>query len=212
MNTSRNAGQTHVLTVCGCELLLLIILYIWHLREHVRWVCTWAYACICVSVCVWLCEAPGCWKNAHIKPQGMEGTPHLPPTEKVKLFNINSGSGHHADYATITVLRTASRDHLHPRTHHMHPLFALPVLTRPFGIKNHPEREPCRRPMQTYINTFSHDRPQSRSFMRVLALTQRPPAPYATPHSWKYDFIWWKCENAQRRTCMHMQEEARTHH
>lgn len=95
-------------------------------------------------------------KNARIKPQGMEGTPHLPPTEKVKLFNINSGSGHHADYAAITILHTARMDHLHPHTPHLHTLFTLPGLARLFGTKTYAGREPCWRPMQTYINTFSH--------------------------------------------------------
>ena len=50
----------------------------------------------------------------NIKPQGMEGTPDLRPTEKVKLLNINAGSGHHTDYATITILHTASMDPFHP--------------------------------------------------------------------------------------------------
>lgn len=39
-----------------------------------------------------------------------ESTPDLPPTEKVKLFNINLVLGHHTDYATITILCTASMD------------------------------------------------------------------------------------------------------
>lgn len=89
----------------------------------------------------------------------MEGTTDLPPTEKVKLLNINSSSGHHADYATITILRTASMDPVHPHIDAL--FFTLPVLTRPFGIKTHPERQPCRRRMQTYINTFSHNCPQA---------------------------------------------------
>lgn len=102
-----------------------------------------AYLSICKHMCECLCAC--LWsttvlKNARIKPQEMEGTPHLPPTEKVKLFNINSGSGHHADYATITILHTASMDHLHPHTPHLHTLFTLPGLARPFGIKTHWER------------------------------------------------------------------------
>lgn len=116
---------------------------------------------------------------------------------------MNSGSGRHADYATITIfyalhLCTA----LHPHTPLICALFTLPVLTRPFGIKTHPEREPCQCPMQTYINTFSHNRPQSRSFIMVLAQTQSPWRPctpcFAT--QWKYKLIWWRCENAHAHT------------
>lgn len=40
---------------------------------------------------------------------GDEGQPCLPPAEKVKLFNINSYLGHHADYPTTTILRSPSR-------------------------------------------------------------------------------------------------------
>lgn len=62
-------------------------------------------------------------KNANIKLEGMEGSADLPPTEKVRLLNINAGSGRHADYATITILHTASIEPLHP---HADTLFLSP--------------------------------------------------------------------------------------
>ena len=111
------------------------------------------------------------------------------PTNR-KLLNINSGSGHHTDYTTLTILHTASTDPSTPTyTHvllclssHVH-LDLKPILG-----------EPCWRPIQTYINTFSHNRPQSRSLMRVLAWIQiHPLETHAPPHyttQWKYKLIW----------------------
>lgn len=93
--------------------------------------------CVCV-----LFELNSVEKNANTKPEGMEGTLELPPTEKVILFNINFGLGHHADYATITILCAASMDPLHPDTDTRFPLL---VRTRPVGIKTQAETQPCRR-------------------------------------------------------------------
>lgn len=187
-----------------------------HLQEPGLWLHTFVYAfmhaCVCVCECM---HQKQCWKNASIKPQGMEGTPHLPPTEKVKLLNINSGSGHHADYTTITILHTASMDPLHPHTPTVHTLFTLPVLTRPSGIKTEPEREPCRRPMQTYINTFSHNRPQSRSFIMVLAQTHGPRGPLLPMlrHTVEIEVDMvevWKCTRTHMHAHTHTLQQART--
>lgn len=158
-------------------------------------------------VCVRVCEAAWCWKNASIKPQGMEGTPHLPPTEKVKLLNINSGSGHHADYATITILHTASMDPLHPHTPHVHTLFTLPVLTRPFGIKTQPQERALSAPL---ADIHKHVLTQSSAITILyngLSINPEPsetPAPHATPHSW--NISWYG-----RSVKMHTDTHACTH-
>ncbi len=82
---------------------------------------------MCVCVCVYK-KHSGVErterKNSSIKPQGVKSSPHLPPLEKVNLLNINSGSGHHADYATITILHTSSMDPLH-HTHLTYTHFLL---------------------------------------------------------------------------------------
>lgn len=165
------------------ESLFLFLLCIWHLtlKKNAAYLNLRMHMCECLCARLWSAIV---LKVARINPQGMEGTPHFPPTEKVKLFNINSGSGHHADYATITILHTASIDHLHPRTPQPPRFSPLPVLARPFGIKTYSGRGPCWRPMQTYINTFSHYRPQSQSFMRVLnSELSETPTPSGTTHS-----------------------------
>lgn len=153
---------------------------------------TWVEACKCVYVCV---EPNSTENNASIKPQWMEGAPDLPPKEKVKLLNINSGSGHHADYATITILHTASMDPTPVWTHFFSLSHSVSVLTRPFGIKTKAETQPCRRPMQTSINTFSHNRPAITTLYEGLSINMEPLRPLLPINApWKYELIWQKCE------------------
>lgn len=121
----------------------------------------------------------------------MEGALELPPTEKVKLLNINSALGHHADFATITILHTASMDTLHPHMDTLFCFFTLPVLTRPFGIKTQAEMQPCWRPMQTFINTFSHNRPAITTLYEVLSIKMEPQRPLPLTNAQrKYELIW----------------------
>lgn len=130
-------------------------------------------------------------ERACVKPHSGKRTPaqthmggggHSPSTTgKVNLFNINSGSGHHADYATITILCSAAKDRPRPLAH---TLSTLPSSHVHLELKP-PAREPCRRLPQTHINTSSRNRPPSRSNVMVLARTQGPlplpltPAPSA---------------------------------
>lgn len=126
---------------------------------------------MCTHTCLWSTVVP----NKTLTQSHRESTPDIPPTQKVKLFNINSGLGHHADYATITILHTESMGTPNaPRRPTQTWFFFSHILvfTRPFGIRTRSETQSWRRPMQTFINTFSHKILQSQLFTRGLAETQ----------------------------------------
>lgn len=118
----------------------------------------------------------------------MEGTTDLPPTEKVKLLNINSSSGHHADYATITILRTASMDPVHP---HIDALFLLCQSSHVrLELKPTPRDSPVGAPCR---HTLTHSRTIVHKH-KPWALRDHCSPCYTT--QWKYKLIWQKCENA----------------
>lgn len=124
----------------------------------------------CVSVHV---GNPTVVKEREHKPTGGGG--HSPATTgKVNLFNINSGSGHHADYATITILCSAVKDRPRPsHAPHTH-TFHTPVLTRLFGIKT-PREGALSAP---YTDTHKHLLTQSYAItIRYNGLSTHPGTP-----------------------------------
>lgn len=108
--------------------------------------------------------------------RGARAPPGSRQTEKVKLLDINSSSGRHADESYNNRFYP-----LHPPSTYVHTHNHMP-----FSECSHVHKEPESAPppavpsapsTQTYINTFSHNRLKSRSFRTARGTIPSAPPP-----------------------------------